>query len=233
MNPRRSKRFTYLTLLLNALFWSVTLDISFTPISRGALAVLLIGNPLTLLYRAMNEGQLAAMFILVPFFLILWMASIISYFFLERIVRLKTSNRFPLLFIVLAFPIVWATSAYLYGATKALVTDGTRKEEYRPPTVTLTPGPRANLSPSPVNTSSVSKEDAARIVSELPGVKEFLRRSTKGKVDFIHGDDFHNIWVFHVYEERLDEFVTFNWYEVNKSTGAVETRYFSRGIIVN
>lgn len=123
MNPLRSKRFTYFILLLNALVWSIALDIAFIPISRGELAVLLIGSPLTMISRAANEGALAAMIISIPLFLILWMISIVSYFFLERILKLKKFNLFFLPLIIFSFPFVWATSTYLYGTTREFVTE--------------------------------------------------------------------------------------------------------------
>lgn len=73
--------------------------------------------------------------------------------------------------------------------------------------------------------ASIAPKDAARKVSELSEVKDFLQRVQNGKVVFDHEDAYRNDWVFHVYEELSDHLATFNWYDVDETTGEISKQF--------
>ncbi len=72
---------------------------------------------------------------------------------------------------------------------------------------------------------SITKESAAKIVSELPEVKLFMNNTSLGAISFDHEDVRINAWVIHVYENLPDHQATFNWYDVNKATGEVHKEF--------
>ena len=89
----KSKRFTYVALLLNALFWSWAFNI-----------------PLMFMGSGKESAPLAAMIIGAKLFIPVWIISIVSYFLLERLLKLKKFNLYFLPMICLAFPVVWVSS---------------------------------------------------------------------------------------------------------------------------
>lgn len=69
--------------------------------------------------------------------------------------------------------------------------------------------------------SSVTEEDAAKKVSELPEVKTFTKNVSNAKISLDGEDTQKNIWIIRVYEDQPTHQVTFNRYYVNKSTGEI------------
>lgn len=71
----------------------------------------------------------------------------------------------------------------------------------------------------------VGQDQAALLVYNLPDVKDFLKRVSKGHVVLDHEDITRNVWVVHVYEDLPDHTATFNWYYVDKTTGEVSKEF--------
>ena len=91
IDSRRSKRFTYLVLLLSALGWSWMFNLYIMDFARVS----------------QYEGALARIIVGTRLFIPVWITSIIGYFVLERLLKLKKSNLFFLPLIIFAFPAVW------------------------------------------------------------------------------------------------------------------------------
>jgi len=62
-------------------------------------------------------------------------------------------------------------------------------------------------------------------VSSLSEVKEYLRAVPSGQVVIDHEDKETNSYIIHVYEIIDGHTATFNWYEVNKTTGEIKTEF--------
>lgn len=62
-------------------------------------------------------------------------------------------------------------------------------------------------------------------VSSLPEVRDYLRDVPNGVVTIDHEDKETNSYLIHVYEIKDGHTATFNWYEVNKTTGKVTTNF--------
>ena len=62
---------------------------------------------------------------------------------------------------------------------------------------------------------------ATAVVSALPEVQEYLRSVPSGLVVIDHEDKETNSYLVHVYEIKDGHTATFNWYEVNKTTGEI------------
>ena len=58
-------------------------------------------------------------------------------------------------------------------------------------------------------------------VSALPEVIEYLRSVPSGRIVIDHEDKETNSYLIHVYEVVDDHTATFNWYEVDKTTGEI------------
>ena len=58
-------------------------------------------------------------------------------------------------------------------------------------------------------------------VSALPEVIEYLREVPAGLVTLDHEDRETNSYLIHVYETKDGHTATFNWYTVDKTTGAI------------
>lgn len=71
--------------------------------------------------------------------------------------------------------------------------------------------------------STVSKEQAVAKVSALPEVIDYLKRVPNGLVS-VNGEE-NDIYMIQVYEIKNGHTATFNWYNVNKATGAVEKQF--------
>ena len=69
----------------------------------------------------------------------------------------------------------------------------------------------------------ISKKDAVTKVKALPEVTDYLKRVPNGLVA-VNGDDV-NGYMVQVYEAKDGHTATFNWYIVDKSTGAVEKQF--------
>lgn len=70
---------------------------------------------------------------------------------------------------------------------------------------------------------AVSKEDAIAKVKVLPEVIDYLKRVPNGMV-LVNGEE-NNSYLIQVYEFKNGHTATFNWYNVNKSTGAIEKQF--------
>lgn len=64
------------------------------------------------------------------------------------------------------------------------------------------------------------------MVRSLDEVKKFVTTVPKGIVEFDHESEDKQLWVIHVYEIKNDHTATFNWYEVDKTSGAI-TKMFN------
>ena len=62
-------------------------------------------------------------------------------------------------------------------------------------------------------------------VSRLPEVKEYLRAVPSGRVAIDHEDKETNSYLIQVYEIKDGHTATFNWYEVDKTTGEIKTEF--------
>jgi hypothetical protein len=71
----------------------------------------------------------------------------------------------------------------------------------------------------------VTSEEATQKVSQLPAVKEYLAKVPNGKVVLENENADKTAWVIHVVELVNDHTATFNWYEVNKSTGEIKSMF--------
>ena len=70
-----------------------------------------------------------------------------------------------------------------------------------------------------------TRQTALTRVGNLPEVKEYLSRVPNGLIVIDHEDRDTNSYLIHVYEVVDDHTATFNWYEVNKTTGAIKTEF--------
>ncbi len=69
----------------------------------------------------------------------------------------------------------------------------------------------------------LSKEDAVAKIKVLPEVIDYLKRVPNGLVA-VNGEE-DNSYLIQVYEFKDGHTATFNWYNVNKTTGAVEKQF--------
>ena len=65
------------------------------------------------------------------------------------------------------------------------------------------------------------RDSAVAKVAVLPEVVEYLREVPSGLVVIDHEDKETNSYLVHVYEIKDGHTATFNWYEVNKTTGEI------------
>lgn len=72
-------------------------------------------------------------------------------------------------------------------------------------------------------TGAISKEDAVAKVKELPEVVDYLKRVPNGQV-LVNGED-NNRYMVQVYEAKDGHTATFNWYNVDKTTGEVKKEF--------
>lgn len=74
---------------------------------------------------------------------------------------------------------------------------------------------------------SNTRSTAAAIaqVTALPEVQEYLRTVGGGLVTLDHYDQPTNSYLIHVYEIKDGHTATFNWYTVNKDTGALTAEF--------
>ena len=70
---------------------------------------------------------------------------------------------------------------------------------------------------------SISKDEAVTKVKAQPEVADYLKRVPNGLV-LVNGEE-DNAYMIQVYEFKNDHTATFNWYNVNKTTGAVEKEF--------
>ena len=69
----------------------------------------------------------------------------------------------------------------------------------------------------------ISKEDAVTRVKALPEVTDYLKRVPNGLVA-VNGEE-DNTYLIQVYEFKNGLTATFNWYDVNKTTGDIEKQF--------
>ncbi|MCL4366627.1 hypothetical protein M1563_00435 [Patescibacteria group bacterium] len=79
----------------------------------------------------------------------------------------------------------------------------------------------AQLLPQATQSEQFSADQAARLIQNLPEVKNFLSTTQNGKVVLDNTSRAENFWRFHVYEDFSDHQSTFGWYDVDKTTGNV------------
>jgi hypothetical protein len=132
-------------------------------------------------------------------FIPIWVASIISYYFLEKKLRLAKSNIYFLPLIFLAFPTISFLTAMSFSVMAT----------------------RVNTYKTSVSATKISQEDAALKVSALPEVKQFFSTVKTGKLVLDHEDSTSNAWIIHIYEDLPDHIATFAWYSVNENTGEI------------
>lgn len=70
---------------------------------------------------------------------------------------------------------------------------------------------------------NISKEQAISKIKLLPEVMDYLSRIPNGLVT-LNGEE-ENVYLIQVYEIKDGHTATFNWYNVNKYTGAVEKQF--------
>lgn len=70
---------------------------------------------------------------------------------------------------------------------------------------------------------AISKEEAILKVKALPEVIDYLKRVPNGLV-LVNGEE-DNTYMVQVYEFKNGQTATFNWYDVNKSTGTIEKQF--------
>lgn len=75
------------------------------------------------------------------------------------------------------------------------------------------------------NLKTITPQEAVDKVKNLPEVKEYLKNVPQGKVNYDHEETESNSLVIQVYELKSGHTATFNWYKVNKSTGAVKAEF--------
>lgn len=71
--------------------------------------------------------------------------------------------------------------------------------------------------------STISEDEAIATVKELPEIVDYLKRVPKGLVA-VNGEETDSYMV-QVYENRSGHTATFNWYNVNKTTGDVQRQF--------
>lgn len=71
----------------------------------------------------------------------------------------------------------------------------------------------------------LSEDQAVSKVKSLPEVQEFLKNVPTGRVELDHFDKMTNLYLVHVYEIKDNHTATFNWYEVNKTTGQTKKMF--------
>ncbi len=103
-----------------------------------------------------------------------------------------------------------AGGAYYFGTTRNNIEQITNKQ------IKSTTVP----SNTPIK-QQISQEKAAQIVQNLPEVKNFLSKTKSGKIALNNENTDQSFWSIHVYENLSDRLATFNWYDVDKSTGKV------------
>lgn len=69
--------------------------------------------------------------------------------------------------------------------------------------------------------SKNARDTAIAKVYALPEVSEYLRAVPSGRVVLDHEDRETNTYIIHVFEVVDNHTATFNWYEVDKTTGAI------------
>ena len=70
------------------------------------------------------------------------------------------------------------------------------------------------------DTAHLTERKAVAKVKALPGVEEYLKRVSHGRVE-VNGEE-ENEFHVQVYEIKDDHTATFNWYSVDKITGEVK-----------
>ncbi len=69
----------------------------------------------------------------------------------------------------------------------------------------------------------LTSQDAVTKVKNLPAVKKYLTEVPSGRVDQNGGEE--NFYLIQVYEIKNGHTATFNWYQVNKKTGATKAEF--------
>lgn len=69
----------------------------------------------------------------------------------------------------------------------------------------------------------ISEKEAVATVKTLPEVTDYLKRVPNGLVA-VNGEE-DNVYLVQVYEFKNGHTATFNWYKVDKTTGAVEKQF--------
>lgn len=84
------------------------------------------------------------------------------------------------------------------------------------------PIPVSQPSPSP---STLSEEQAVSKIKNRPEVKEYLQNVPDGQVQLDHFDETTNLYLVQVFEVKNGHTATFNWYEVDKTTGQAKKMF--------
>lgn len=110
-------------------------------------------------------------------------------------------------------------NSQIYGV--ALYADGTNAEKASYENALLYM--LKSLQFTDADNGALSKEDAIAKVKALPEVIDYLKRVPNGLV-LVNGEE-DNIYMVQVYEFKNGQTATFNWYNVDKSTGATEKQF--------
>lgn len=136
--------------------------------------------------------------------------------------------------VLIIFAILVPAAILFFVGYWIITEDLARKRASETSIPTLTPTVTASVLATITNTvsisvtttsTSVSKEQAVEKVRNLPEVKDYMTRVPQGIVEFDHEDTAENTWVVHVYAMSADASATFNWYNINKTTGETKTTF--------
>ena len=107
----------------------------------------------------------------------------------------------------------------VYGV--AIFTEGADKEKaaYENATIYM----MKSLTFDDAKNITISKEDAVTKVKNLPEVVDYLKRVPNG-IASVNGEE-ENTYLIQVYEFKDNHTATFNWYNVEKTTGVVKKEF--------
>lgn len=156
------------------------------------------------------EMLAAGLFLEATLFIPFWIGSTVSYYILEKRLKLTKSTLFFLPLILLSFPVVFILTAMGLSAIS----------QFKPRAIIPIP-----VSTDKVSSPKVNQQRAISLVNLQPEVKDYLKRVPKGRVDYDHEDLDKNAWVIHVYEIVSGHTATFNWYYVDKQSAKITKEF--------
>lgn len=90
---------------------------------------------------------------------------------------------------------------------------------------TVTASATATATSSATITAAITSARAVELVKAMQEVKDYLAKYKAATVEYDHEDTANNVWVVHVFSTNNDNTATLNWYNVDKTSGAITKQF--------